>query len=167
MSLILQTERLLIREHAPEDALALHRLNTDPEVMRYTHEEPSPGVEAMRQAILDYPDYKRYGYGRWTVEYEAQVIGFAGPKYLEELGETDVGYRLLPNFWGRGLATEAVQAIAEHCFRRIRLPRLIGLVLPDNIASIRVLEKCGFLFERAIDYDGVIARKYVKESARQ
>ena len=57
-------------------------------------------------------DYRKHGFGRWGVVLKAtgRLIGFAGLKYLDELREVDVGYRLLPEYWGMGLATEAAQA---------------------------------------------------------
>ena len=97
---------------------------------------------------------RKYGYGRWACVDKAsgEVIGFAGLKYLEELQGTDLGYRLLPSYWGRGLATEAALASIDYGFQQLRLPRLLGLVDPENTRSVRVLEKTGFLFDRMLEY---------------
>ena len=70
MAEILRTQRLILREHCSADAEALHQINSDPQVMRLTRDQPSESVEAMREAITNYPDYATYGYGRWLVVYE-------------------------------------------------------------------------------------------------
>ncbi len=66
-------------------------------------------------------------------------IGFAGLKYLEDLDEVDVAYRLLPKYWGKGLATEVALASVRHGFTNLGLKQIIGLAMPENIASVRVL----------------------------
>ena len=90
-----------------------------------------------------------------------RVIGFAGLKYLEDMNEVDLGYRLLPADWGLGLATEAGRAILHDGFTRLVLRRIIATVVPANVASVRVLEKLGFAFERLIENQGVELAKYV------
>ena len=89
-----------------------------------------------------------------------QVIGFCGLKYLTDLNEVDVGYRFLPEFWGKGLATEACAASIEFGFDTLGLEKIIGLVLPPNTASIRVLEKVGMTSDGEFDYDGLRAIQF-------
>jgi RimJ/RimL family protein N-acetyltransferase len=88
------------------------------------------------------------------------VIGFCGLKYLEDLNAVDVGYRFLPEYWGRGLATEACLASVTFGFEVLKLDRIIGLVLPDNVASIRVLEKVGMRSAGEVTYDGHRVLRY-------
>lgn len=85
---------------------------------------------------------------------DKRLIGFCGLKYLDDLNAVDVGYRFLPEYWGRGLATEACLASVSFGFEVLKLDRIIGLVLPDNVASIRVLEKVGMRLEGEFTYDG-------------
>ena len=75
----------------------------------------------------------------------------AGLKYLPEWEEVDLGYRLLPEYWGRGLATEASLASLRYGFETLQLSRILGLVHPANVRSIRVLEKCGLTFEKMVE----------------
>ena len=77
---------------------------------------------------------------------DGQVVGWCGLEYLPELGETEVGYLLSRRTWGRGYATDAARAAVDYGFEKAALPGIIGLVHPDNIGSIRVLEKCGMTF---------------------
>lgn len=166
MNVIVQTERLLIREFVEDDAEAFHRFNSDPEVMRYTGDTPTTSIQQARQMIRDYPDYRRHGYGRWAVVYkpDERVIGFNGLKYLDGLEETDLGYRLRSDYWGRGIATESSLAIVRYGFETLGLQRIIGLVFPVNLASIRVLEKIGMHYDGMIEYFGERVQRWVIES---
>lgn len=158
-----RTRRLQLRAFTVDDATAFHDLNSNPDVMRYTGEAHSESVEQAREAIAAYPDFDTVGYGRWGCELleTGEVIGFCGLKYLVELGETDVGFRFLPRYWGQGLATEACEATLAYAFDVLGLTQVIGLVLPENGASIRVLEKVGMRREGTVVTEGLSALRYV------
>ena len=93
---------------------------------------------------------------RWAVVYKPhdRVIGFNGLKYLDDLQEVDLGFRLRVDYWGQGIATESSRAIVRHGFDRLGLERIIGLAMTENAGSIRVLEKAGMRYEEAIEYLG-------------
>jgi RimJ/RimL family protein N-acetyltransferase len=155
---ILETPRLLLREYVEDDAAAVYQLGSDPLVNRFSSDERLTSVEEARAILRAHPlaDYRKYGYGRWAcILKETGVnIGFAGLKYLDDRKEVDVGYRLLPAYWGAGLATEAALASIRYGFERLQLRRIIGLVVPENVASVRVLEKCGLTCEGMTDFRG-------------
>lgn len=146
----------------PDDAPTFFALNSNPEVMRYTGEPPLESVEQARRAIIEYPDFTTHGYGRWGcfLRETGRLIGFCGLKHLDDLGEVDLGYRFLPEHWGRGYATEAGAATLAFGFETLELPRIIALVLPDNAASIRVLEKLGLRFVGKERCEGLDAFRY-------
>ena len=107
-------------------------------------------VEHARESLRDRPiaDYRKHGFGRLACIDLAsgRLIGFAGLKYLEDLGEVDLGYRLLPDFWGRGLATEAAQAVLDHGFvgrKGVKARRMFVDEL-DHLGS-RVLQPLGII----------------------
>ncbi|MCA9254884.1 MAG: GNAT family N-acetyltransferase [Phycisphaerales bacterium] len=160
-----ETTRLILRAMTTDDAAAFYALNSHPDVMRLTGEPPLTSIEAAREAIATYPDFNTVGYGRWgcVLKDTGAMIGFCGLKYLDDLEEVDLGYRLLPEYWGRGLATEASLASVAFGFETLKLNRIIGLVLPENIGSIRVLEKVGMRAEGEFIYDGQRALRYVVE----
>jgi RimJ/RimL family protein N-acetyltransferase len=85
-----------------------------------------------------------------------ELIGYCGflHKDVDRRNEIEIGYRLHPNYWNRGLATEAAQAVRDHAFSDLKLPRVISLIHPDNVASRRVAEKIGMLFERQTVFKG-------------
>jgi RimJ/RimL family protein N-acetyltransferase len=164
MEVILETDRLLLRKYVEEDAEAFFELNSDPRVLRFVPDKQLLNVEQARQILIDHPiaDYRKRGFGRGAciLKSTGEQIGFAGLKYLEELGEVDVAYRLLPAFWGQGLATEAALASVRYGFATLGLKRIIGLAMPENIASIRVLEKAGLCYTEEVSFLGHRFSKY-------
>jgi RimJ/RimL family protein N-acetyltransferase len=162
---ILETDRLLLREFVEEDAEAFFRLNSHPEVLRFVPDKPLLNVEQARQILLDHPiaDYRKHGFGRGAciLKSTGEQIGFAGLKYLEELGEVDVAYRLMPSHWGHGYATEAALASVRFGFAELGLKQIIGLVMPENIASARVLQKTGLRYVEKVTFWGHQFSKYV------
>jgi [ribosomal protein S5]-alanine N-acetyltransferase len=150
MKIIFETDRLIVREYVEEDAEAFFKLNSDPEVLRFVPDKALLDVEQARQLLIDHPiaDYRNYGFGRGACILKStgepafaqlrrgKQIGFAGLKYLEELGEVDVAYRLMPTHWGQGLATEAALASVRHGFADLRLlDGSSGLFLKTRISS--------------------------------
>ena len=152
-----ETERLTHRAKTEADAAAFYALNSNSDVMKFTGDVGFESEEQAAQAIRDYPDFERYGFGRWGCYLKAtgQLIGFSGLKYLPDLDEVDLGYRFFPEFWGQGIATESALACVEFAFRSLELTSVIGLVLPEDVASIRVLEKSGFQADGEIEPDGM------------
>jgi RimJ/RimL family protein N-acetyltransferase len=165
---IFETERLVVREYVEEDAEAFFKLNSDPEVLRFVPDKALLNVEQARQLLVDHPiaDYRKHGFGRGAciLKSTGEQIGFAGLKYLEELDEVDVAYRLLPAFWGQGLATEAALASVHYGFDELGLKRIIGLAMPENLASIRVLEKAGLHYTEEVSFWGHRFSKYAISS---
>ena len=165
MKTVLETERLLLREYVEDDSEMFFRLNSDPEVLRYVPDQALVDVDQARQILMDHPiaDYRKYGFGRCAciLKNAGENIGFAGLKYLEELGEVDVAYRLLRAYWGRGLATEAAIASVQLGFHNLGLKRIVGLVMPENVASIRVLEKAGLRYAGTVAFWGKQFSKYI------
>ncbi|MEY2519421.1 MAG: hypothetical protein QOF24_1180 [Verrucomicrobiota bacterium] len=168
MKVILETDRLLVREYVEEDAEAFFTLNTDPEVLRFVPDKALLNVDQARQLLIDHPiaDYRKHGFGRGASILKAtgEQIGFAGLKYLEELGEVDVAYRLLPAYWGQGLATETALASVRYGFADLGLKRIIGLVMSENIASVRVLEKTGLRYVATVSLRSQQFSKYILDA---
>ena len=159
-----ETARLQHRAFTMDDAEVFFALNSNRDVMRFTGESRLTSLAAAKHAIANYPDFETVGYGRWAcvLKNDHRVIGFCGLKYLPDLDAVDVGYRLLPDYWGRGLATEACEASLNFGFAKLHLDQIIGLVHPENGASIRVLEKSGMQADGRFVYDGTPVLRYVK-----
>lgn len=156
MAIIIETQRLILRELLLTDAEDMLRLHSHPQVQQYTGEDLITDLEVMRNTIAARIEgYKKFGYGRWaTVLKEGrQFTGWAGLAYLPEFNETDLGYRFLPEFWGRGIATEASRAILSYGFEQLGLKRIVAIAMKENKASIRVMEKTGMQFYKFAPYE--------------
>jgi len=142
----LETERLRLRLFTPDDVQIMFKLSTNPDVIKYA-DTPAKDMDEARQRLEQGPlfDYKKYGYGRFAVELKetGEVIGFCGIKYLPELDLPEVGYRYLPEYWGKGIGTEAAKACVDFARNDLKIKKLIALIIPENIGSIRVAEKLG------------------------
>jgi RimJ/RimL family protein N-acetyltransferase len=84
------------------------------------------------------------------------LIGYCGffHQQVDGTEEIEIGYRLDPDYWSRGLATEGAQAVRDHAFRDLKLPRVISLIHPDNLPSRRVAEKSGMEIEKKTVFRG-------------
>ena len=158
MKPIIQTPRIILRQFTLEDIQAVYDLNSNLEVQKYTGDEVVASVERAEEIIqqTSFGDYENHGYGRWAVVHKQddKVIGFAGLKYLPEVDETDIGYRFLPEYWGKGIATEASLPIIKYGFEKLDLARIIGIAMQVNIASCKVLEKIGLEYYKTDEYLG-------------
>ena len=158
MNAIIETERLILREFNINDYKEVYEFGSNLEVQRYTGDKIIESLNDAKELIKNvwYKDYKKYGYGRWAVIYkpENKIIGFAGLKYLPEFNETDIGFRFLPEYWGKGLASEASYEIIKYGFEKLGLEKIIGIALAENIGSCKVLKKIGLTFYKIDDYDG-------------
>lgn len=163
MNVIIETSRLLLRTFTEEDAVRIYELNLDPDVTRYTADpvrDLNHAKEILEKTIL--PQYTLYNHGRWAVHTkpEMQFIGWCGLKTRPEMKEIDLGYRLIKTAWGRGYATEAAFACLQYGFQRLALKRIVGRALPDNTASLRVLEKCGMTYIGEQVVEGLLHKTY-------
>ncbi len=131
----------------------------DPEVMRF-----SDGAKTrewihdwLRTCLERY--YQTWGFGPYAVvERQSQrVLGYCGLFLFPEIdgqAEVEIGYRLIHPAWGKGYATEAVGAVRDYAFNTLSLRRLIAIIDPSNIASIRVAEKIGMTYEKDVMLEG-------------
>ena len=145
MTFILKTQRLYLREMTEIDAENAFRLNSDPDVMRYTGDELAENVQQMRVFLANYDAFAKYKMGRWAVivaETE-EWLGWCGLKYHPETDEVDLGYRLLKSAWGKGYATEAAKICLIHGFETLGLKRIYAEAVEENTASTRVMQKLG------------------------
>jgi RimJ/RimL family protein N-acetyltransferase len=144
----LVTERLVLRQLTPEDTSALARILGDPDVMRH-----SVGGVLSENATREFIEwcrlsYREHGFGPWAVVEQSTSLlaGFCGlnAERVEDADEIELGYRLAPGFWGKGLGTEAARSALAYGFDTLHLPGVIAIVEPANAASVRVIKKLGF-----------------------
>jgi RimJ/RimL family protein N-acetyltransferase len=163
MHVVIETERLLLRTFTKNDAALIYELNRDPEVTRYTCDPMSDislAEKVLNEVIL--PQYTLYNHGRWATHLKPglEFIGWCGLKCVPERNEIDLGYRFMKKFWGKGFATEAAYASLGYGFKELSLPKITGRALPANLASIKVLEKCGMRYLGEEFIDGYLHKTY-------
>jgi len=147
---LLETERLRLRPMTVNDAQFILTLLNEPSFLRYIGDKQVRSLEDARQYILNGPvaSYERNGFGLLLVELRDShtPIGMCGLLKREELPDPDIGFALLPDFWSKGFAFEAAAAVLQDA--RERLQRVLAITSLDNEASIKLLERLGFRFER-------------------
>ncbi len=161
--LIFASERLAFYPITEDDAAIMVDLNSDPEVIRYTGDSAFESVEAARLFFRErVAQYTRVGYGRWKVYLRdsGEFIGWCGLKFHDEEGITDVGYRFFQRYWGNGYGSEACAATLRYGFVALNLPEIYAHARVENIASCRILEKCGMQYQKTIQECGGDARVY-------
>jgi ribosomal-protein-alanine N-acetyltransferase len=138
----LTTERLVLRPPTLDDVPAWHAIYEDAEEVWYG--APRSSFDENRAKLeRQIAHFEDHGYGMCTVELAGETIGAAGLQHLEGGPEVEVGYRFLKEHWGHGYATESALACIEFGFDDVGLERIVAVALETNIASRRVLEKCG------------------------
>jgi len=143
----LETLRLELREFVPADRHELERLDTDPRVMKYIGDgrvaTKDETAAAIRRVCRHYALYPGLGNWRASRREDGRFVGWFSLKYIPDTIEIEVGYRLVPEAWGRGYATEGASELVRYGFDDLGLDRIIGITHRDNAASQRVLEKAG------------------------
>jgi RimJ/RimL family protein N-acetyltransferase len=154
----IETTRLLLRQATIEDLNEWARLTfSDPEVVRYMPKrDMTPRERAERAYNMYNRNWSRHGYGGWLVTDKAdgQLLGDCTFD-AEETDEVELGYSFAKAYWGKGIATEAARAAVRFGFENAKLSRIVAVVVPENTASWRVLEKIGFVYEKQAHFYGV------------
>jgi len=156
MSILIETKRLVLRKITldyKEDMFAMH---SDSEVQKFTGEPVVESIKDLEKGIrIRLEEFDQYGFGRLAVILKEtnEFVGWAGLAYLPEFDKIDLGYRLKKEFWGCGIATESSKAIIDYAFNTLNLDLIIAIALPENKASIRVMQKVGMVFDKQAPYD--------------
>jgi RimJ/RimL family protein N-acetyltransferase len=154
---VLETPRLILRPFREDDVDLLAQLFANADFMRFSL---GPYTREQTTVFLN----KIIGWDRagkpslFAVELKSkpELLGYCGFFHHPEHGieDVEIGYRLNPDYWNRGLITEAARAVRDHGFRDLELPRVVSLIHPENIPSRRVAEKNGMAVEKQIMFRG-------------
>lgn len=149
-SLELNTVRLKLREFVPNDAAFVVRLLNEPSFIEFIGDR---GVRTLRDAeryLREGPisSYRRFGHGLLRVSLKDGdiPIGMCGLVKRDTLPHPDIGFALLPAFWGQGFVTEAARAAMKYGREVLGIQVVLGITTPSNVRSIAVLEKLGLSF---------------------
>lgn len=156
MSQMLETKRLILRNWEDRDKGEFARLNSHPEVMEFfpalwTQVESDAVLGKVKKVISD------RGWGFWAIEEKSSgnFIGFTGlmvPSFdAPFMPAVEIGWRILPEFWNQGFATEAADKSLWFGFQVLKLPEIISFTAVGNVKSQRIMDKIGMI--RAMEKD--------------
>ena len=142
------SSRMVFRQAVLADAPFILRMLNEPDYHRFIGDKGVSDITAAEQHISEkiLASFKTYGFGLWIVETKIGCcpIGTCGLVNRPGFEHPDLGYSFLSEFHGQGYAIEAARAVIEFSERALKINHLLGIVVPENIRSIRVLRKCGF-----------------------
>jgi [ribosomal protein S5]-alanine N-acetyltransferase len=145
---IIETNRLILREVTIEDATDMFTYLSDQDVVKHMGLEPFQTVKDVWDEISWYKSIYEEGTGiRWgiTLKDSGQVIGSCGfLNMLTKHYRAEVGYELSKEYWGKGIANEALEAVVKYGFRHFQLERIQALIEPANLPSQKLVERLGF-----------------------
>ncbi|MCC7360330.1 MAG: GNAT family N-acetyltransferase [Anaerolineales bacterium] len=155
---VLETERLALRQLTEADAAFMLALLNDPAFVRFIGDRGVRTLDEARGYLASgtVASYARNGFGLYLVERkpEGTAVGICGLVKRDGLDDVDLGYAFLPAFRGRGYALEAAAAVLAHARQALGLKRIVAVVSPGNERSIRLLERLGLRFERMVQLPG-------------
>lgn len=176
MPIVLETPRLRLRQFAADDDDDLWALDQDPEVLRYLGDPPPPPPTLAQVQTDLLPAFIAYysqkpGYGFWAAETREgdAFVGWFHLRPTEHSGEVDLGYRLRRQVWGQGYATEGSLGLIDLAFSRDSIQRVIAIAMPQNRASVRVMQKAGMAYERTFTHPTgpEVVQYSINKAARQ
>lgn len=148
------TIRLVLREFVKDDAPFIVNLLNQPSFIRFIGDKGIRTLDDARKYLDNGPidSYHRHGFGLYLVELKDSKtpIGMCGLLKRDSLPNVDLGFAFLPDYWGKGFAFEAASVVMSHAREVLELHFFLAITDPDNEASIRLLEKLGFQFDRVI-----------------
>ncbi len=172
MNLILETDRLIIRELLLSDAEAFFAMDANSNVHKYLWNKPVQKIEETIEVITFVrKQYVENGIGRFAIILKDtnEFIGWAGLKYNTEMVNNkvnfyDIGYRLDEKFWGKGYASEATFAWLKYAFETMKIKTIEAAAHSENEASNRILQKIGMQMTEQYLADGVSWNWYELEN---
>lgn len=152
-TLSIETERLLLRRFCIKDAPAMYQnWACDPDNLKYLTWANHQNCQQTEQTILNWvSQYENPDYYKWAITLKTksdEVIGDISVTQIDPTIESvTMGYVLSKNYWGNGYMSEALKAVIRYLFEQVEVRRILARHAVDNIASGRVMQKAGILYE--------------------
>lgn len=168
MAIILQTERLTLRQFVLADApFVLELLNT-PAWLQFIGDRNIRTIEQAKAYLTNGPmlSYAHYGFGLYLVEKKdtQTPIGMCGLLKRQYLEYMDIGYALLPAYERNGYACEIASATVKYAFDNLHLLHLAAITDTRNQRSVQLLEKMGFIFKELLTIESKDLMLFIKDA---
>jgi len=150
MTAVIKTARLSLRPLGLDDVEPMLTLWTEPGVRRFLFDDQIISREQAADEINgSIARFETHGCGLWgaALLQETSLIGFCGYRFFHEPPELQALFGFHPDYWSKGLATEAARAMIRFGFERLNLESVIASADGPNAASLRVMEKAGMIFD--------------------
>jgi len=163
--MLLTTDRLTLRPFQEADVTPYSEIVADPEVMRLITGEAETFEAARRYLEEVLRSEAERGYSRYAVllREPEELIGFCGFKLID--GEVDFGWRYGKRHWNNGYGTEAAREVLKYGQEILQLPLVVSVALPENTASIRIMQKIGMQRDGFGSWGGKQTIRYVARTA--
>lgn len=156
--IVRSTQRLVLRHMTEADAAFIFELLNEPSFLKYIGDRGVHTLDDARAYIVKgaVAMYERHGFGLYTVELKGDgtPVGICGLLKRDTLENVDIGFAFLARFWSRGYALEAATATIIHGREDLGIGTIVAITSPENQASIKLLGKLGFTFDRMIRLPG-------------
>ena len=157
MNYILETERLRLREFTVDDTKFIIQLLNSRGWIQFIGDRNVRTEDEAAQYLQNGPlkSYQQNGFGLSLVETkeDRNAIGMCGIIKRDNMENPDIGFALLPAFYGKGYAVEIASATLSYAIHELGIPKVAAITLPGNIKSIKLLERIGFKFIKTINSD--------------
>lgn len=157
MKIILETERVRLREFTLDDSEFILQLVNTPSWIQFIGDKKIRTLEASQEYIQNnlQKSYAQNGYGLWLMERKetSEPIGMCGLVNRESLENVDIGFALLPIYKRTGYTYEAAKATLTYAKETLQIEKIVAITDSENVASIKLLNKIGLQFEKEIQYD--------------
>lgn len=163
MNKIFQTDRLTIRDFTESDFQEVHDLVKEPEIYKYQHWGPNTEEDTLNfinMCVSQQSEEPRKSFEMAiTMTETGQLLGAIGIR-VRSYNKSDIGYWVRRDFWGKGIASEATNGLLEFGFKTLGLNKITATASPENIGSVRVLEKVGMDKEGYLKEDMLVRGEY-------
>ncbi|WP_347175390.1 GNAT family N-acetyltransferase [Polaribacter uvawellassae] len=144
--MIFETERLIVRKLILEDLKPFHQLESNPLVLQYATGDVKSfdkNKEELNELISKY-NVSNNDFWIYAIERKSDAVFVGTVALVKDNTDDEIGYRFLEKFWNKGYATEICKGLILYC-KTIGIKKIIGYVVDKNIASIKIIEKQGFV----------------------
>jgi RimJ/RimL family protein N-acetyltransferase len=155
----IRTERLILRNWQERDRNLFHRINSNDQVMEFfDFRRDRAASDALMDELRDDIDADGYGFAAIEIAATGECAGFAGLMATDlaphlPAGAIEIGWRLAPEYWGQGIATEAAEAWLEHAFVKLGLGEIVSYAVAINHRSTAVMRRIGMTLVEGAEFD--------------